>query len=87
MKSYQVPVIVTVEVTVDDDGKVVAQDAYADPEGGPWPYSSHATAYDVDTYEWHEGGRFTGDEPWENANNIAYDYVDDIVRTAVRQRT
>lgn len=79
MKRYQIPVIVTVDVEVSDDGSIEFGGTCTDSEGAPWPFSGDATAFDVDDGEWHEQGRFFGDEPWERAANAAYDHVGELL--------
>jgi hypothetical protein len=53
MREFDVPVLVTVRVRVDetlvsdDDGYVVdVWDAEVDPEAGPWAYSSYPVAFE-----------------------------------------
>jgi len=76
MRKFQIPVIVTVHVTVDGDTTTV-DDVYSECEGGPWAYSSYPTAYeteddDGDVLEWHKDSR---DDDVVAAWNAAYDGI------------
>ena len=68
--TYEVPVIVTVQVTVRGDETTV-EGAYVDNDGAPWAYSADPTAFDPVTGEWHQG--WSEDEDYVAAWHAAYD--------------
>jgi hypothetical protein len=82
MRNLQVPVIVTVGVTVNDDGTPEVEYAHVDNDGGPWPYSGDVTLYDTDTYEWYEQGRWTGDDVESVVAALAYDHMSDLINAS-----
>lgn len=76
MRQFDIPVIVTVAVTVNDDGEVHCSGAYPDNEGAPWPWSSDPCTFDQDSGTWHgEMCDEAADDATEAAWDAAYEHV------------
>jgi hypothetical protein len=67
MKTYEIPVLLKVTVTVEDDGSTRVISACADNEAAPWAYSADPCAYEPDTETWHDGFGSDAEAPWQAA--------------------
>jgi hypothetical protein len=71
--TYEVPVITTVTVTVDDNGAMTAKVEQTDPDGAPWIFSSDPTAWNLQSEEWIEGTAV------ESVWYYAYEHMDHVL--------
>jgi len=74
---YEVPVITTITVTVDDNGAMTAKVERTDPDGAPWPYSSDPTAWNPQAEEWIEGWGTAAEPVWDHA----YEHMDHVLNS------
>lgn len=64
MKTYEVPVLIKVTVTVEDDGTTRVISACADSECAPWANSADPAAWEPATDTWHTDFGSDAEVPW-----------------------